>query len=93
MHVYSAQFHLHLPSQSLKGKRGIVKSILARARNNFNVAAAEVDMHDVHGAAQLAFVTVSKDSVKARQVLQKLEEWLFEERPDVDIVDVYVEER
>jgi uncharacterized protein YlxP (DUF503 family) len=52
-----------------------------------------VDMHEVHGAAQLAFVTVSKDSVKARQVLQKLEEWLFEERPDVDIVDVYVEER
>ncbi len=93
MHVYSAQFHIHLPSQSLKGKRGIVKSILARARNSFNVAAAEVDLHDVHGSAQLAFVTVNEDGAKARRVLEQLEEWLVEERPDVDIVDVYIEER
>jgi uncharacterized protein YlxP (DUF503 family) len=93
MHVYSALFHLHLPTNSLKGKRGIVKSILARSRNNFNVASAEVDLHEVHGSAQLAFVTVNKDSVKARQVLEKLEEWLVEERPDIDIVDVYIEER
>jgi uncharacterized protein YlxP (DUF503 family) len=52
-----------------------------------------VDLHEVHGSAQLAFVTVNKDSVKARQVLEKLEEWLVEERPDIDIVDVYIEER
>ena len=93
MHVYSALFHLHLPSSSLKGKRGIVKSILARARNNFNVASSEVDLHDIHGAAQLAFVTVHKDAVTARQVLEKLEEWVVEERPDVDVVDVLIEER
>jgi uncharacterized protein YlxP (DUF503 family) len=93
MHVYSAFLHLHLPSQSLKGKRGIVKSILARSRNNFNVASAEVGMHEVHGTAQLAFVTVSESSVKARQVLEQLEEWLIEERPDVEIVDFDIEER
>lgn len=93
MHVFSAQFHLHLPSQSLKGKRGIVKSILARARNNFNVASAEVDLHDVHGTARLGFVTVSNDAVKARQILERLEEWIVDERPDVDVVDVLIEER
>ncbi|MBP1752158.1 MAG: hypothetical protein H6Q57_994 [Geobacteraceae bacterium] len=93
MHVFSIQFHLHLPSQSLKGKRGIVKSILARARNSFNVSAAEVGLHDVHGSTRLAFVTVSEDPVKARRVLEQLEEWLVEERPDIDIVDVYIEAR
>ncbi len=93
MHVYSAVFHLHLPTQSLKGKRGIVKSILARARNNFNVASAEVDLHELHGAAQLGFVTLSESPVKARRILEQLEEWLVEERPDVEIVDVVIEER
>lgn len=93
MHVCSAVFHLHLPSRSLKVKRGIVKSILARARNTFNVAAAEVDMQDVHGAAVLAFVAVSGSRSAARSLLEQLEEWLVEERPDVDVVSVEIEER
>ncbi len=93
MHVYCARFHLHLHSRSLKGKRGIVKSILARARHAFNVASAEVDMQDVYGAAVLAFVTVHENRLKARRILEELEEWLVAERPDVEIVDVMIEER
>jgi uncharacterized protein YlxP (DUF503 family) len=93
MHVFSAQFKLHLPSTSLKGKRGIVKSILARARNGFNVAAAEVDLQDVPGTAVLAFVTVSESRVLARALLEKVEEWVVEERPDVEVVAAEIEER
>jgi uncharacterized protein YlxP (DUF503 family) len=93
MHVYCALLYLHLPSRSLKGKRGIIKSILARSRHNFNVASAEVGMHDVHGAAQIAFVTVSESKVKARRLLEQLEDWLVEERPDVEIVGFDIEER
>jgi len=74
-------------------KRGIVKSILARARNNFNVASAEVDLHDKHGAAILAFVTVSDSRSLGRRLLEQLEEWLVGERPDVDVVSVEIEER
>jgi len=93
MHVYSALFKVHLPSSSLKGKRGIVKSLLARARNSFNVAAAEVDLQDMPGAAVLAFVTVNENKVQARRLLERLEDWLVEERPDVDLVAVEIEER
>ncbi len=93
MHVYSALLHLHLPSNSLKGKRGIVKSILSRARNRFNVASAEVDLQDVHGSAHLAFVTVNENRVNARRILEQLEDWLVEERPDVEVVDFLIEER
>ncbi len=93
MHVYGAVFHLYLPSRSLKGKRGIVKSILARARNTFNVAAAEVDLQDVSGEALLGFAAVSGSRVGARKVLEQLEEWLVTERPDVELIQVEIEER
>lgn len=93
MFVYSARFHLKLPSHSLKGKRGIVKSILARARQQFNVSSAEVDLQDVHGTAILGFAVVSENRLGGRQLLERLEEWLAEERPDIEIVDVELEER
>lgn len=93
MHVFSALFKLQLSSTSLKGKRGIIKSILARARNNFNVAAAEVDLQDIPGTALVAFVTVSENKAYSRQLLERLEEWLVEERPDLELVAAEIEER
>ena len=42
-------------NESLKGKRSVVKPILARVRDHFNVAAAEVDDLDAwqrHGRAR-----------------------------------------
>ena len=93
MHVYSALFKLHLPSTSLKGKRGIVKGLLARGRNSFNVAAAEVDLQDMPGTAVVAFVTVSESGALARRIMERIEEWIVEERPDVDVVAVEIEER
>jgi uncharacterized protein YlxP (DUF503 family) len=93
MHVHSALFHFHLQSRTLKEKRGIVKSILARARNTFNVAAAEVADQDVPGSALLAFVTVTEGRSQGRRILEMLEERVAEERPDVELVSVEFEER
>jgi hypothetical protein len=92
MYVYAAQIFIALPTRSLKGKRGIVKSILGRARNRFNVAVAEVDRQDDPEHAHLAFVSVSPDRLYARQLLEKLEEWLVDERPDVDVTAVDIGE-
>ncbi len=85
MFIFCLELHLDLPSRSLKEKRGIVKSILARCRNRFNTGCAEVDRQDVPGAAVLAFVTVSPDKLIARQVLERIEEWVYEGWPDVEI--------
>ena len=93
MHVFSAVAELSLPSRSLKGKRGIVKSILARARNTFNVAAAEVAWQDHPESAVIGFSSVSEGRLPARQLLERLEEWLVAERPDVEVVYFYIEER
>jgi uncharacterized protein YlxP (DUF503 family) len=93
MHVYTLIFDLALPSRSLKGKRGIIKSILARARQRFNVAAAEVERQDTPDSAFLAFVTVSRNRVLARQTLEQLEEWVISERPDIHVVAAEIAER
>ena len=85
MHIYCLEIHLSLPSHSLKEKRGIVKSILGRARNRFNVACAEVDRQDNAAVAVLGFVTVSPDKNIPRQALEKVEEWIYEGWPDLEI--------
>jgi uncharacterized protein YlxP (DUF503 family) len=70
----------------LKEKRGIIKSILGRARNRFNVACAEVDRQENTAVGVLAFVTVSCDKNISRQVLERVEDWIYEGWPDVEIV-------
>lgn len=85
MHIFCLEIHLSLPSRSLKEKRGIVKSILSRSRNRFNVACAEVDRQDNAAVAVLGFVTVSPDKQIPRQVLERVEDWIYEDWPDVEI--------
>jgi uncharacterized protein YlxP (DUF503 family) len=86
MFIFCLEIHLSLPSHSLKEKRGIVKSVLARSRNRFNVACAEVDRQDNASVGVLAFVTVSPDKNIPRQVLERVEEWIYEGWPDVEII-------
>ncbi len=92
MFIYCLEIHLSLPSRSLKEKRGIVKSILGRARNRFNVACAEVDRQDNAAVAVLGFVTVSPDKNIPRQALEKVEEWIYESWPDVEITGADISE-
>ena len=92
MHVALMQMRLRLPSRTLKEKRAIVKSILSRARNRFNVACSESGLHDQPGDAELCFVTVADSVTRSRHLLQELDLWLVEERPDVEVTDLQVEE-
>ena len=85
MHIFCLELHLSLPSHSLKEKRGIVKSILGRARNRFNLGCSEVDRQDNPAFAVLGFVTISPDKVIARTVLVRVEDWIYEGWPDVEI--------
>lgn len=86
MHIYCLELHLALPSTTLKEKRGIVKSLLARIRNRFNVAAAETDRQDNPRVAVLGFVTVSPDKLIARSALERVEDFVYENWPDLEIV-------
>ena len=76
---------------SLKEKRSIVKSVIARLRNEFNVAVAEIDEQDRWQIAVLGVVNVSSDATYANQQLQAVVDWVYRNRPDVDVVDSSIE--
>jgi uncharacterized protein YlxP (DUF503 family) len=59
-------------NDSLKGKRKVIRPILDRARNRFNVAAAEVADNDAHGRAVLGFAVVSNDGRHANSMLDEI---------------------
>jgi uncharacterized protein len=92
MVIGSCMITLHLPGvRSLKEKRSIVKSLLARMRNKFNVSAAEVASQDAHGRAVLGVACVSGSGDYAHGLLQELVRWIEEERPDLTILDADIE--
>ena len=82
--------HLH-GVHSLKEKRSIVKSVLARLRNEFNVSAAEVDAQDSHGRAVLGVACVSGSSDYARGQLEAVVRWIEEQRPDAPVINYEIE--
>ncbi|MBC8198492.1 MAG: DUF503 domain-containing protein [Desulfobacterales bacterium] len=64
-------FRLH-DCRSLKGKRKIVKSIISRLRNNFNVSVAEVGSNDIHQRAEIGFVLVGNDKTVINSKIDKI---------------------
>ncbi len=78
-------------NDSLKGKRRVVKPILARVRNHFNVSAAEVDDLDSWERATIAFACVSNDASYAHGLLEKVVDWIERNRFDANILDYQIE--
>lgn len=76
---------------SLKEKRRIVKSILARLSQQFNVATAEIDHQDVWQTAVIALVTVGNDTRYLHGLLEKAVAWLETNRPDAPIDEYSIE--
>lgn len=70
--VLTLEIHVE-SSHSLKEKRHVVKSLKDRLRERFNVSVAEIDYLDSWQSSVVAAVTVSKDRVRAEQVLQAVE--------------------
>jgi uncharacterized protein YlxP (DUF503 family) len=89
MHVGTCVIKLHLEGvQSLKEKRRIIKSIQKRLTNQFNIATAEIDHHDIWQSAVLGLVTIGNDQAYLHGLLEKAVTWIETHRPDVPI-DAY----
>jgi uncharacterized protein len=78
---------------SLKEKRRVVKSVLARLPQQFNVAVAEVDSQDVWQTAVIGLVTVGNDAGHLHNLLEKSIVWIEQQRPDVEIGGYEIEFR
>jgi len=83
---------LYLPlNHSLKGKRGILKPLIARLRREFNVSVCEADAQDVLTRAVLEVACVSQNGALAQRQLQlvanRVESW----RMDAQLIDYDIE--
>ena len=71
---------------SLKEKRRILKPVVTRLQNKFNVAVAEVDHQDTWQSAQIAITTVSNSSVHIQKVLGEVIEYIETYHPEALII-------
>ncbi len=63
---------LIIENNSLKGKRRILKRIIERVKNKFNVSIAEVGNHDLWQSSQIGFCMVGNDKRFINSALDKI---------------------
>ena len=69
MITISVLITIHLPgAQSLKEKRAVVRSLVARLRSRLDLTAAEVGAQDMLQRAEVGFAIVSEATATARRL-------------------------
>ncbi len=92
MNVGVAKVSLRLPENlSLKGKRQVLKSIISRVRNKFDVAVAEVENNDNWYLMTIGISTVSNDRRHTNQVLSRVVEFIEKARFEAEMLDYEIE--
>lgn len=92
MNVGVAKVSLRLPENlSLKGKRQVLKSIISRVRNKFDVAVAEVDDNDNWYLMTIGISAISNDRRHTNQVLSKVVEFIEKARFEAEMLDYEIE--
>lgn len=77
MFVGAITLELFLPDcQSLKAKRQILKSIIAKVRSKFNVSIAEVDNQDLWQRATLGITYVCESNYQTQAALEKVQAFI-----------------
>ena len=61
---------------SLKGKRQVIKSVVDRARQRFNISIAEVEDQDLWQKAVLGICTVSNDRQRVNSILDQVVDFI-----------------
>jgi uncharacterized protein YlxP (DUF503 family) len=92
MHVSACQIRLRLPeNHSLKGKRQVIKSIITRLQNKFNVSVAEIDDQDLWQLAVLGISCVSNHRRHADETLANVVKFVVQNYPDVEVLGSEIE--
>lgn len=78
-------------SQSLKERRRVVKSLVARIHNAFNVSVADVGSQEVWQSAALGVACVSNDAAQVHSLLLKVVEMIEHSRLDAQVEDYSIE--
>ena len=87
MIIGTLELELRFPQpQSLKEKRTILKSLVTRIRNQFNVAIAEVDGMDLWQASSLVVAAVGKETKQINEILDHVTNFI-QSLHDVEITN------
>ena len=92
MNVGVCRIELRLPeNESLKGKRQVVKSIIARLQNKYNVSVAEIDNQDLWQLATLGITCVSNHRRHADETLSGVVRFVVQNYPNLEVVNSEIE--
>ncbi len=87
MNIAVMTFRLHAPwVHSLKEKRMIVRSIVAKLQNRFHVSAAEVDEQDIHQIAVIGVAAIVPHNAMADSLMDEISRFV-EENTEAEILD------
>ena len=76
---------------SLKEKRMVIKSLIQRLRNKFNISVGEVDEQDVHQTLVIGIAGVCGTSAQVDSTIESIISFI-EENTDAEIVRIENEE-
>lgn len=88
MKVYAIELTLRAPwVHSLKEKRMILKSILKKLHNTFNISVGEIDKQDEH---QIMVIGIVGLALTMRQLESRMEEIItfVDETTEAEIIDI-----
>jgi uncharacterized protein len=75
---------LSIPAaHSLKEKRGVLKPIAARLRQEFNVSVAELERQDAWQSAGLGIAMIASDGANVHGALENVVRWIERTQPHV----------
>lgn len=61
---------------SLKEKRMIIKSLLAKLKNEFNVSVAEIDQQDTHQLLCIGIAAIAHNNAQADSIIENILQFL-----------------
>ena len=87
MKIATITFRLRAPwVHSLKEKRMIVKSLVAKLQNKFHVSVAEVDEQDVHQIIVIGVASIVPHNAMADSLMDEISEFV-ESNTEAEIVE------
>lgn len=92
MHVGVMKLTFRLAeNHSLKGKRQVIKSIISRLRNQFDVSVAEVDDNDKWQSSVIGVCCISNDSTVISGVFSNILNFIEDACFDAELLDTETE--
>ena len=74
-------------ANSLKLKRSVVKSIIKKTKNRFNISIAEVGENDKWQKSIIAFSTISNDQKIVEETIEKVINF-FDSYSEIEIINI-----